>query len=212
MKDIILFGVQGSGKGTQGKILAKKNQATVFDTGSALRSIAARGSELGNEVKSIIDSGNLVSTEVVMRVIEDFMDNAEDESVFVFDGIPRNFEQYEQFEVLMEKVGRKPNALLIDIPREIAENRLLKRKMCRGCQKIFGSNFTEKECDDCGGEVYVRADDNAEAIKHRIDVFFSDTVPVIKRYESENRVIRVDGTPEVVEVATLIEDEDELFA
>jgi adenylate kinase len=205
MKDLILFGMQGSGKGTQGSILARKYGYQVFDTGSALRSIAAENNGLGHKVKEIINQGVLVPTEIVMEVLESFIRKSEPESIFIFDGIPRSEEQKVQFEAIMNKVQRMPIALYIDIPRDEGEKRLLMRKICKQCNAIFGENYHEKVCHNCGGEIYVRKDDNYKAIKQRIDIFFEETALVLKYYQKQKRLIEVNGAQTVDEVTKEIE-------
>jgi len=206
MKDLILFGMQGSGKGTQGALLAKKYGYTIFDTGSALRAIAKKNSELGQKIRGIIESGKLVSTEIVMEVVADTISRIDSDQAIIFDGIPRSEEQRQQFEVIMNKLHRTPTALYINLSRENAENRLLSRKMCRNCSAIFEADYKKDTCDICGGEIYVRKDDNPTAIKKRIGIFFTETTPVIEYYKEQGRYLEVDGEPSVSEVSVAIED------
>lgn len=202
MNDIILFGMQGSGKGTQGALLAEKYNSIVFDTGSALRKIASEDSPLGNKVKTIIESGDLVPTEIVMEVIEDFVNKIPQEKFVIFDGIPRNEEQRDQFNALMSKLNKQPTVIYINIPREEAEKRLLSRKICKQCKKIFPGNISSPDCTNCeGGALETRSDDNPEAIKKRLDVFFEKTVPVIESYQEDYTFLNIDGTPPISEVS-----------
>lgn len=209
LPDVILFGIQGSGKGTQGKMLASEYGYTVFDTGSALRAIAAEESELGVKVKTIIERGDLVPTEVVMEVIADFIDKQNGDQPIVFDGIPRNKEQQEQFDALMEKVGKAPTPVLIDISRDVAEKRLLMRKVCSKCKKIFPGDYASSECneDDCDKTLETRKDDNPEAINKRLDIFVQETMPVIESYKASGKLITIDGLPSIPEVSELVKQQ-----
>lgn len=209
-QDIILFGMQGSGKGTQGSLLKEHYGYTVFDTGSALRAIAAEDSELGRKVKSVLESGNLVSTEIVMDVLEDFVVKQDSDTPILFDGIPRNAQQHEQFLNVMERVNRNPTVVYISLPREEAEARLLKRKTCKNCKKIFAAAYADTKCDECGGELITRSDDNIEAITQRIDVFLENTKPIIDSYFEKNKAIEIDGRPSIEEVYETLQAKLEL--
>ncbi len=209
MKDIILFGMQGSGKGTQARILTEKLGYKIFETGGQLRKLAAEDSDLGRKVKEITTAGKLVDNETVMEIVENFLRDLKEDEHAIFDGIPRSESQRVSLEEEFEKVGRKPTAVYISLTREEALRRLLGRKTCAGCGKILGvkDNAESLEsCPDCGGELKVRADDTEEAISTRLDVYDNETVPAIEKYREEGRLIEIEGTKSVDEVnAEIIE-------
>jgi len=207
MQDFILFGMQGSGKGTQGQILAAKLNLQVFETGGQLRKLAAEDSELGKKVKGIIESGNLVSDAVVMEIVENFLKKTPATEGVIFDGIPRSESQYLMLEGEFEKFNRKPTALYIKLTEEEALKRLLGRKTCSKCGKIFGSKdniAAATVCPVCGGELKIRADDTEEAIRTRLNVYAAQTLPVIEKYRAAGRLIEVDGSQPVDEVTAAI--------
>ena len=173
--DYVLFGIQGSGKGTQGKILAEKLKAAYFETGGELRRLAKENSPLGKKVKSIIETGRLVPNEVVMEIVENFLNNSAADAAVVFDGLPRNAEQSKTFEKLLEKSGREQLGIYFELSRKEAENRLLKRRMCSACKTVFPTSYKEKSCEKCGGELASRSDDNEQSIRTRIDIFYKET-------------------------------------
>lgn len=200
-KDLVLFGIQGSGKGTQGKILAEKMQAAYFEMGGELRKLSHEESELGKKVKAIIDGGNLVPNEVVMEIVEHFVKNLKDPATrIIFDGIPRTAEQSASFEKLVSSLGRDYTGVYFELSRRDAENRLLKRRICSNCKSVFPTFYTGTSCEKCGGQLAARADDNAEAIQKRLDIFYTETVPVVKKWESVGRMIRLDGSGSIEEV------------
>ncbi len=206
MKDLIFFGIQGSGKGTQGAIIAKEHDLTIFETGGALRSIASSGTELGNKVKEIIESGNLVTNSIVMDVIEDFLLNQAGEGAVLFDGIPRSMEQKETFDALLQKIDRDNfMGVWIDISEQESKNRLLNRRICQNCKKVFPAKYTEENCDACGGELVKRSDDNEKAILARIENFMKETLPAIEKYQEEGKIIRIDGEQSIEKVTEDIE-------
>ncbi len=200
MQDLILIGMQGSGKGTQGKLLKQEFGYKIFDTGESLRNIAKEDSSLGRKVKSIIESGNLVETKIVMEVVEDFINKLNKSDKILFDGIPRSKDQREGLEKILSKFNKKAVAIYINISKDIAEKRLLSRKICKSCKQIFTANYKDKVCNKCGTKISTREDDNPEAIKKRINIFFEETMPIIKYYESEDRYILIDGEKSIEEV------------
>lgn len=196
--DLIFFGMQGAGKGTLGKQVANKYGFKVFETGAELRRLATEDSELGKKVKSIIEAGHLVSNEVVMEIVEDFMNNLPEGTNVVFDGIPRKVEQAESLNALLEKHNREYKAVLIEIQKATAMKRLTERRICKSCKAVYAGDYKEDNCKECDGELITRADDNAEAIETRIDAFLKETVPAIEMYN--DRMIKIDGEPTIPEV------------
>ena len=203
MKDLILFGVQGSGKGTQARILAEHQGYVVFETGKELRSIAASGSELGNKVKGIIEAGNLVSDEVVIEIVENFVKNTPEDQPVIFDGLPRKVTQKDLFEQVMEKYGRQPMGVLIKISDDLALERLSNRWMSKTNSKIYPSKEAALD-DNAEEDIYQRADDKPEAIKTRLENYHQETAPVIDWYRDQDRLIEIHGDGDVTGVTEQI--------
>lgn len=200
--DYVLFGIQGSGKGTQGKILAEKIGAAYFETGGELRRLAAENSELGKKVKSIIDAGHLVPNEVVMEIVENFVKNsARSDMPIIFDGIPRNAEQNASFTALLQKLSRPFTGIYFELSREEAENRLLKRRMCSACKTVYPASYTNTVCEKCGGQLIARADDNADSIRTRIDIFYKETLPIIEQWHTAGKMIDLNGAGKIEAVS-----------
>jgi adenylate kinase len=191
--DIVLFGIQGSGKGSIGKLVSQQYGFKIFETGGELRKLSAENSPLGNKIKEILNAGKLVSNDVVMEIIENFIQNLPAESKLLFDGIPRFLEQANSFDQLMKKHNREFTGILIDVPEQEVLRRLSTRRICKDCKTIFASDYTKNTCDKCGGELFVRSDDNPESIKIRLKSYYEETVPVIERYKSQNKIIVMDG-------------------
>jgi adenylate kinase len=173
MKDIIIFGIQGSGKGTQAQIIAEKKRMQIFETGAELRKIKKEDSELGKTVREIIDRGDLVPNEIVKDIVSHFIDGISAEEPVLFDGIPRSIPQKKTLDALLEKKGRTPVGLFLDVPKD----EVVKRMKERG-----------------------REDDTDEVIERRIGNYETETLPVILEYESEGNLIRVNGFQEIDEV------------
>ncbi len=165
MYDIVFFGMQGSGKGTQGQILAEKKALTTFETGAELRKIMTESSELGQKVKGMVEKGELVTNAIVMEIVENFLQNHEGERI-LFDGIPRSMMQKETFDALLHSKGRDVFGVFLTIPREEA----IARMLLRG-----------------------RADDTPEIMERRLKNYDTETLPVIEKYEAEGKMVRVEG-------------------
>lgn len=199
MKDLILFGVQGCGKGTQARILSEQHGYKVFETGKELRAIAASGTELGMKVKGIIEAGHLVSDEVVIEIVENFLKNTPSEQAVVFDGLPRKITQKDLFEEVVRRFERTPLAVLIHISDDLSLQRLSSRWMSKATGKIFSSREAAlAECPE--GDVYQRADDQPEAIKTRLETYHRETQPVIDWYREQGRMVEIAGDREVADV------------
>jgi len=206
--DLIFFGMQGAGKGTLGKEIAKKYGFQIFETGSELRRLAKEESELGKKIKSIIEAGHLVQNEVVMEIVEDFMSNLKPGVNIIFDGIPRKVEQAKSLNALLDKNNRKYKAVLIKIDKETALKRLTTRRICQKCKHVYPATYKKDYCEQttsegkpCNGKLITRADDNTEAIKTRLEAFENETVPAIKMY-GEN-LIKINGNSTIEEVKEL---------
>lgn len=197
--DYVLFGIQGSGKGTQGKILAERFSAAYFETGGELRRLSSENSELGKKVKNIIDAGHLVPNEVVMEIVENFS-HAHAGQTVIWDGIPRNREQNISFEALLQKMGRQYTGMHFELSRQEAENRLLKRRICVGCKTPYPMFFKGDKCTACGGSLQTRVDDNPESIRTRLDIFEKETLPIIKEWNSKNKMISINASLPIKEV------------
>jgi len=198
--DYILFGIQGSGKGTQGKIIAKKFDYAFFETGYELRKLAKEESKLGHKIKNIIEAGHLVSNDVVMEIVENFISQVPKEKSIIFDGIPRKQEQSKTFNALLKKLNRDFTGILINISKKEALQRLSTRRICENCKKVYPSTYSQKTCENCGGKLVTRKDDNPESINTRLNAFFNETKSVIEEYEQNNKIIIINGEQTISEV------------
>lgn len=204
--DYVLFGIQGSGKGTQGKIMGEKIGAVYFETGGELRRLAHENSELGRKVKSIIEAGHLVPNEVVMEIVENFVKRTSEEDdrnaakTIIFDGLPRNNTQSKTFEALLQKMGRDYTGIYFELSRKDAENRLLKRRICNKCKAVYPAIYKGGACEKCNGELATRADDNADSIRTRIEIFYKETLPVIEDWAARGKMITINGSGTIEEV------------
>lgn len=176
--DLLIFGIQGSGKGTQAKKIAAEFGFDIFEAGGELRKIAASGTELGEKVKSFIDVGKLVPHEIIMDVVREAVAKRPQDQKILFDGIPRDENQQRDFDQVMEEAGREFKCLHITLDLEEAVQRILKRAETEG-----------------------RADDaSEETVRSRMGTFQNKTLPVIQKYEEQGKVTKVDGKGTIEEI------------
>lgn len=176
--DLVFFGIQGSGKGTQAKKLAEEFGYELFETGAALREIAKTDSDLGRTVKSTIDAGHHVSADIVIDVLRSAVQACRKETRMIFDGIPRNIDQMGPFEAVLKEAGRDFRCIELTVDQENAVQRILKRAASEG-----------------------RKDDaSEEPIRCRMQLFHEKTRPVIDRYHARGLVHDIDGEGGVEEV------------
>ena len=198
---IVLLGPQGSGKGTQGQVLAKKKDLVYLETGQLLRDEIKSNSEKGKYIKSVIDGGVLLPDDFVNTFMEEKVKEAlKDKEGVVIDGYPRRVGQAE----FLDKIVKPTHALLINIPDEESVRRLSARRRCPKDGKIYNLITAppkkDEFCDDCQTKLEQRADDTPKAIKERLNLYHKDTEPIVSYYKEKNILHKVDGTPSIDEV------------
>lgn len=191
---IIFVWIQGSGKWTQWKILSEKYGFNIFETGWALRTISKEESELWNRIREIINAWKLVDIDTIWKIITDFLSKNKTNSNIIFDWIPRSKEQKE----LTDKLIDDFKVVLFDLPKEEVTKRLLGRMYNPKTGETF---ISWTKLDPKTGDILEqRKDDNEVAIKQRIDTFFEETLPVVKEYESEWKLITINADQSIENV------------
>jgi len=197
--NLILLGPPGAGKGTQAERLRADFDLPYYATGDILRAAVKEDSELGREAKSFMDRGDLVPDDVICRVVAERLDSDEARDGFVLDGFPRTIGQAEQLDRALHDLGRDLTAtLLIEAPDEEVIRRLSGRRVCRERGHTYHVEFdppkNEGFCDQDGSPLVQREDDKPETVRHRLQVFHTQTKPLVDRYEDEGLLRRFDGT------------------
>ena len=208
---IVLLGAPGSGKGTQAKRLMEERQVPQVSTGDMLRAAIGSGSELGKRAKSIVDSGRLVSDDIMLGIISERLDEPDAEAGFILDGFPRTEKQAQDLEELLEKRGEPLDAaILMDIDFEVLRKRLTGRRTCSTTGKVLNIHFSPpeelEECRRSGGELLQREDDHEEKIATRLEVYRTQTEPVIGYYRERGKLESVDAEGTVDEVYARLQD------
>ena len=180
--DIVIFGAPGAGKGTQSEFIVERYGLTHVSTGDLLRKEIADQTELGIRIKSIMDSGSLVSDDIVVEMIDKAI--AANTTGILFDGFPRNVKQAETLDRLLAKHGRTVTCMVrLDVPREELIRRMLERA------KVSG-----------------RSDDNEETIRHRLVEYEEKTLPVADYYAKQGKELLIDGTGSIEEISNRIKE------
>jgi len=203
--NLIVLGPQGSGKGTQAKMLAEKFGLEHVEMGKFLREVAKTNTDLGKEIHEIINiQGKLVDDKILKKVLHIKLADMPREQGIIFDGVPRRQDQLEYFEDAMQEFGRKIDTVLnINIPEEESIGRLSKRWVCKKEHiLIMGKdiNSEEEKCPVCGSDIFQRIDDTPERIKTRLGIYYKDTKGVLDYYEKKGILVEIDGTPSIEDV------------
>ena len=196
--NIVLMGPPGAGKGTQADVMARNLFVPHISTGDIFRANIKAGKELGQLANQYISKGDLVPDEVTLAMIKDRL--AEDDCAkgFILDGLPRTIGQADALEAILAEQGKQLDKVVnIDVPEELLIARLCGRRVCRNCSQTYhleNNPPTEAgRCDECGGELYQRADDSEETIKNRLEVYRAQSEPLIAYYEQKGLLLSING-------------------
>jgi adenylate kinase len=199
--NIILFGPPGAGKGTQAKKLVDFYGIPQISTGDILRANVREGTELGLAAKAYMDKGELVPDKVLIGIIKNRLKEADCKKGFILDGYPRTVPQADALEVILDEIEKPIDVVLnLEVPDEDLVGRISGRLMCKcGASYHTVSNPPKKGniCDICGSEVFQRADDKAEAVQNRLDVYKKQTQPLINYYKEKGILVTLDGTKDI---------------
>ncbi|HEY1826196.1 MAG TPA: adenylate kinase [Acidimicrobiales bacterium] len=205
--NLVVLGKQGAGKGTQSNLLCQRYELAHVSTGDILRAAIAAQTELGRQVKSILDAGELVSDDLVNSLVQVRLEQPDTVPGVVLDGFPRNTFQAEVLESFVGERGIKL-CIYIELANEIVIARLSSRRVCQGCgtvYKVGDDSALSGTCAKCGGAVVQRSDDTPEAIATRLETFERETFPLLAFYEERGLLVKVDGDQAVDVVAADID-------
>jgi len=202
---IALLGAPGSGKGTQAKRLEADRNIPQISSGDMLRAAVVAGTRFGQQAKEIIDTGQLVSDDIMLGIISERLGEPDAEEGFILDGFPRTEKQALDLEDLLDQLGKPLDAaVLMDVEFDILLKRLTGRRTCSLTGKLLNIYFSSQEeldaCTDAGGKLVHRDDDNEETIKNRLEVYHQRTEPLIEYYQSRGRLKTVDADGSIDDV------------
>lgn len=202
MKNIVMLGAPGAGKGTQSALIAKEYGIPHISTGDILRRNIKEGTELGKLAKSYIDAGALVPDEVVIGIVADRLAEADARNGYVLDGFPRTIAQAEA----LESFSSVDMAINIAVDDEAVIKRIAGRRMCKCGETYHTSTYGADECAKCGSKLYQRDDDREEVVRERLRVYDRQTKPLIEFYAKRGVLHTVDGNKGVEATFRLVSE------
>ena len=192
--NLILLGAPGAGKGTQAELLVKKLQIPAISTGNMLREAIQNGTELGAQAKQYMDSGLLVPDELILGIVKERVAKPDCEKGFILDGVPRTQAQAEA----LDRMGvRIDHVISLEIDDQVIESRMTGRRVCKNCGASYhiaaNPPKTQGVCDECGGELITRADDTAETVRKRLQVYHASTEVLKTYYQRQGKLVLIQG-------------------
>lgn len=213
MKNIMFIAPPAAGKGTQAELITAKYNIPHISTGDILREIAKEDSEIGNYVAETLASGKLVKDDITYKLIEERLARDDCKNGYIIDGFPRNLDQALEYDKILADLGYEVgNVILLNIEPKTLEKRITGRRICEDCNTIFNINDPantpqiESVCDNCGGKLYQRNDDNLEAFQTRYAMYLEKTAPIIEHYREQKVLHEVNGEDTVENVFKQVDE------
>jgi len=214
MKRLIVLGAPGSGKGSQCKWITKDYNVPHISTGDIFRKNIAEGTELGKKAKEYMDKGALVPDELVIDLLKSRLDEQDCvENGFLLDGFPRTLSQAEALSEYLDSKGIALDKVInLDVPDEEIMSRAINRRTCENpeCKEIYNMRDNppkvEGKCDKCGAKLFIRDDDNEETVSNRLNVYHSQTEPLIKYYTEKGVLSTVIGQEKIEDTISLVKE------
>jgi adenylate kinase len=201
---LIFLGAPGTGKGTQASVLAQKYNIPQISTGDILRKAVADGTELGVKAKTIMESGGLVSDEIIIGLIEQRLIQDDCKTGYILDGFPRTMKQAEDLDEMLAGGSGIDAVIYFDVAEDEIVKRLTSRRTCTQCgynhNMIYDPPLEGDKCAKCGAPVIQRDDDKEQTVRNRLAVYAEKTSPLIEYYKKQRKLYTVDGAQEVEKV------------
>ncbi len=206
----IFLGAPGTGKGTQASVLAEKFSIPQISTGDILRQAVKDGTELGKKAKSIMESGGLVSDDIIIGLIEERLEQDDCKNGYILDGFPRTIAQAESLDALLTEAKPIEAVIYFDVPEDEIIKRLTSRRTCNKCgynyNMITDPPPADNVCKFCGGPVIQRDDDKEDTVRNRLVVYHEKTAPLKAYYEEQDKLKSVDASQQVEKVRVELVD------
>ena len=209
--NLVLLGPPGAGKGTQAKRLESRHGIKQLSTGDMLREAVSSGTPLGQEVRSILENGALVSDDIITAMISERIEEPDCAAGFILDGFPRTVGQAESLEKLLSTKGTRVDAVIeLKVDDQVLVDRIVGRFACASCGENFNERFRPTKvpgvCDVCGSSEFVkRSDDTEDTVRARLNAFHEVTTPILPFYRDRGLLYSIDGLQSFDEVTAEIE-------
>jgi adenylate kinase len=202
---LVLLGLPGAGKGTQGEMVAEKYGIPHISSGSLIREVVASGTGVGREVDSYVRRGELIPDGLAIEMVSERISRADCAQGWILDGFPRTVLQAIALDQRLDQLGLDVQmALDIRITPKAAIQRIAKRRVCSSCGAVYHLEHYRSQdldvCDNCGGELYRRSDDTEETARNRLQVYMRQTHPVLHYYSMDGRLYSINGQRPIDEV------------
>ena len=202
---LVLVGPPGAGKGTQAEFISAHLSVPKISTGDIFRANVSQGTPLGREAKKYMDAGDLVPDEITVGMVRDRLGEDDAGKGFLLDGFPRNVPQARILDDLLLDAGTPLDVVLeLVVDDDEVVRRLSGRRTCRNCGHIWHVDFdppsVEDVCDSCGGQLFQRDDDKPETIRHRLEVYYEQTAPLVSYYAEQRLLVGIDAMGPVDDV------------
>ena len=204
--DVILLGPPGAGKGTQALLIEQQVGLTHVSSGDLFRAAIRQGTPLGLQAQGFMDRGELVPDKLVIRMIIERVGCADCDNGALFDGLPRTVAQAVALDAALADHERQIDyVVFLSVPNEVLLRRMAGRQICAGCGAIHNTYYFPARrpgvCDTCGDRLFQRADDTLETARHRLEVYFAQTLPLIEYYRRQGKLVELDGQRDIVRVS-----------
>lgn len=203
---IVLLGPPGAGKGTQAQIVSKRFEIVHISSGDLFRENLKNKTELGKAAQGYIDRGELVPDDVTIGMVRQRLSKSDCQNGALLDGFPRTTTQAEALDAILGEMGGQVDAVpYIHVPAEELIERLSGRWTCRAEGHVFHEKYNPPKepgiCDYDGSELYQREDDKEDTVRHRIQVYFQQTTPLIEYYREAGKLLEIDGSQKIEDVS-----------
>jgi adenylate kinase len=203
---VVLLGPPGAGKGTQAKLLRENYHACHISTGDILRKAVADQSPLGKQASEFINRGALVPDSLMVKLVAERLKEKDCKNGFILDGFPRTIQQAQDLEEILDRLGLALTGVLsVQVPHDVIIERLAGRRTCKDCGALYHRKFdppeTEDICGRCGGDLLQRSDDRESTVKARLNVYETQTAPLVSYYRDRGLLREIDGVGKVEDIA-----------
>jgi adenylate kinase len=202
---LVLVGPPGAGKGTQAQFVSAHLAVLQISTGDIFRANVSEGTPLGKQAREFMDAGDLVPDEITVAMVRDRLESDDADRGFLLDGFPRTVPQAVQLDEILRELDTELDVVLeLVVDDGEVVRRLSGRRTCRRCGHIWHVDFDPPSadgiCDNCGGELFQRDDDQAATIRHRLEVYYEQTAPLIGYYAEQGILVGIDAMGPVDDV------------